>query len=327
MLVVNALAGVLTLFRLEGELEDRSRQTLSLAVSSEPPGRIFKPRATGAPEKRAAVRHREAGDMGNTSIWPGIEFGTDDGRPRIAKSRRKRKKALRAVYAGQRETFACGCAFDRRGRLEGERCSYSPRGRGKKTRRIEWTHIVSPIHFGRHRPCWGQGGLEACRDSDAEFRTMELDMSNRVAIVRELAEARGDRVAGEVGGEMRDWGECDFEVDPTRDVWEPAPELRGDIARAFLYLFHTYPGGLPLDEGELARYWQWHRDDPPTAAEKSIAARIARFQGAGNPFVVHSLASNPACCKICRTGRACGDSCIPVDRACEQPPGCACAAE
>ena len=31
-----------------------------------------------------------------------------------------------------------------------------------------------------------------------------------------------------------------------------------------------------------------------------------------------------ACCKICRSGKACGNSCISRDKVCHQPPGCAC---
>lgn len=31
-----------------------------------------------------------------------------------------------------------------------------------------------------------------------------------------------------------------------------------------------------------------------------------------------------ACCKTCRKGKACGDSCIARDKTCHQPPGCAC---
>jgi len=30
------------------------------------------------------------------------------------------------------------------------------------------------------------------------------------------------------------------------------------------------------------------------------------------------------CCKICRKGKACGDTCISRDRNCNEPPGCAC---
>lgn len=30
------------------------------------------------------------------------------------------------------------------------------------------------------------------------------------------------------------------------------------------------------------------------------------------------------CCKTCRTGKACGDSCISRSKTCHQGPGCAC---
>jgi len=30
------------------------------------------------------------------------------------------------------------------------------------------------------------------------------------------------------------------------------------------------------------------------------------------------------CCKICREGKACGNTCISRDKMCHQPPGCAC---
>lgn len=34
-----------------------------------------------------------------------------------------------------------------------------------------------------------------------------------------------------------------------------------------------------------------------------------------------------ACCKICRKGKACGNSCISRDKTCRKPPGCACDAQ
>lgn len=30
------------------------------------------------------------------------------------------------------------------------------------------------------------------------------------------------------------------------------------------------------------------------------------------------------CCRVCRTGKACGNSCISRSYTCHQPPGCAC---
>ena len=35
-------------------------------------------------------------------------------------------------------------------------------------------------------------------------------------------------------------------------------------------------------------------------------------------------AGAPKCCKVCVTGKACGDSCINHNKACTKPPGCAC---
>lgn len=34
-----------------------------------------------------------------------------------------------------------------------------------------------------------------------------------------------------------------------------------------------------------------------------------------------------ACCKICRKGKACGNSCISRDKTCRKGPGCACDAD
>ena len=31
-----------------------------------------------------------------------------------------------------------------------------------------------------------------------------------------------------------------------------------------------------------------------------------------------------ACCKVCRKGKACGDSCISKSKTCRKGPGCAC---
>lgn len=44
--------------------------------------------------------------------------------------------------------------------------------------------------------------------------------------------------------------------------------------------------------------------------------------GSGAPMCGTAYAQ--ACCKICKAGKACGDSCISRDKNCHQPPGCAC---
>jgi hypothetical protein len=36
------------------------------------------------------------------------------------------------------------------------------------------------------------------------------------------------------------------------------------------------------------------------------------------------LIASEQCCKVCKKGQACGDSCISWEKNCHQPPGCAC---
>lgn len=43
-----------------------------------------------------------------------------------------------------------------------------------------------------------------------------------------------------------------------------------------------------------------------------------------NPTTQTGPAQFAACCKICRAGKACGDSCIKRSYTCHKPPGCAC---
>jgi hypothetical protein len=42
------------------------------------------------------------------------------------------------------------------------------------------------------------------------------------------------------------------------------------------------------------------------------------------PVPPKAAPAKPACCRICTTGKACGNSCISRTATCRQPPGCAC---
>lgn len=63
----------------------------------------------------------------------------------------------------------------------------------------------------------------------------------------------------------------------------------------------------------------------PAATAVSLAAPAAAVAA---PVVSDSRAGAPAaprtCCKVCTTGKACGDSCIARNKTCHKGPGCAC---
>lgn len=68
------------------------------------------------------------------------------------------------------------------------------------------------------------------------------------------------------------------------------------------------------------------------ASQHDVVAEppAATFVFSGSPstaqpgFFSENAAVAQACCKVCRKGKACGDSCISRDKDCHQPPGCAC---
>jgi hypothetical protein len=75
-----------------------------------------------------------------------------------------------------------------------------------------------------------------------------------------------------------------------------------DIARAAL---------LGVWRGAFTAPWDWRR-------------------GMRTPMVTEQVESPQAtatCCKVCTTGKACGNSCIGKTKACHKSPGCACDAQ
>lgn len=55
----------------------------------------------------------------------------------------------------------------------------------------------------------------------------------------------------------------------------------------------------------------------------ALALSAASLTTAAGPICGTAYATE-ACCKVCKKGKACGDSCIARDKACSKPKGCAC---
>jgi deoxyribonuclease-1 len=225
------------------------------------------------------------------------DHGPGPAAPRVPRSFEHAKRLARGVYRDHRVTLYCQCDYDRHQRIDPAACGYEPRHRGARARRVEWEHLVAAYEFGAQRACWQNrlcrdrhgrrfGGRRCCRELDPEFRRMEADLMNLSPEIGELNADRNNLRFGEVAGEARDYGACDFEVDRASDTVEPAPPIRGDIARAYLYMHATYgPAALPLAPADLDRFEAWHRADPPSEWERVRNARIAAIQGLSNPWL------------------------------------------
>jgi len=212
-------------------------------------------------------------------VWPAIA----DDLPHNIRNFSEAKRLAAEVYLDRKETFYCGCGFDKKKRVEPSACGYEPRNNNKRAKRIEWEHIVPAYVLGQSRQCWREPictnskgkaykGRQCCEKVDPVFRTMVSDLHNLVPAVGELNAERSNFSFSMIEGEPRVYGACDFEVDRRLRKVEPRPEIRGDIARTYFYMHNTY--GVPLSDKQRRLFEAWDKADPISAWEVIRNARI-----------------------------------------------------
>lgn len=91
-------------------------------------------------------------------------------------------------------------------------------------------------------------------------------------------------------------GRCQNAAVSANDCFEPAPDVRGDIARSYFYFAVRYEGEFnccdeaAVTDGDI-NGWQermlreWHLEDPVDAAERARNEAVFELQGNRNPFI------------------------------------------
>lgn len=169
----------------------------------------------------------------------------------------------RTLYPQGGETLYCGSPF------------------GPFDRRVNIEHVFPMAWATKALGC---GKRDRCRRTSPRFNVIESDMHNLYPALREVNEARGSYAYALIAGEQHDFADCDFELDHRLRRVEPRPAVRGDIARAMLYMADTYPE-LTLFGRQRELMEKWHRDDPPSDEERRRNDLIGRQQGRRNRFI------------------------------------------
>lgn len=147
-------------------------------------------------------------------------------------------------------------------------------------RRYNIEHVFPMSWVARSLRC---GDRQSCRARSERFNEIESDMHNMYPARKDLNRRRGSMAYAVIKGEH--WVEpgCDLEIDERRRRVEPRPAVRGDIARAMLYMADRYELKLYREQRELLQ--RWERADPPDHAEKAHNRRVREVQGWGNPLI------------------------------------------
>lgn len=196
------------------------------------------------------------------------------------------KKLAQRIHAPEAKSFYCDCDI----RWQGSKgipdlagCGYQVRKNGPRASRIEWEHVMPAHHFGHQRQCWQNGGRKNCVKTDEVFRQMEADLYNLVPAIGEVNGDRSNFRFGVLPATELKHGACPVKVDFKQKVFEPAPNVRGDIARIYFYMADKY--SLNLSRVQQQLFIAWHRQDPVTAQEHELNQRISQHMGHDNPFV------------------------------------------
>jgi deoxyribonuclease I len=227
---------------------------------------------------------------------PEPEQPTGGPRPNTPATFEAAVEAAASLWVPAARTFDCGCGFTAGNRVTHGACRYETRADDNAARTLEWAHVVPEVELGGSRPCWtAQGckdasgaavsGVSCCLATDEAFARMHADLFNVVPMIQELADDRAGYPFGELDGEPRMYGRCDFEVDHALGEVEPPDAIRGDIARIYLYMADTYPDAVTLSPLQVKRMQAWAAGDPPDADERARAAAITKIQGRPNPWI------------------------------------------
>jgi deoxyribonuclease-1 len=222
------------------------------------------------------------------------------------------KRALLQIYEQHRVDLYCGCSFFPEPghglRVDLAGCGYVAFRDATRAGRIEWEHVVAAATFGRTFPEWTAGDDRCvdrkgkrfkgrkCAEKFREFARMEGDLHNLFPVVGEVNGIRGDLPMGildppdrtpahrhSLTADVFTFGACRSTIE--RGVFLPRPEVRGDVARASLYMDRAYPSRHILDEAHRALFERWSAEDPPDDWERQRNRAIEARQGNANPFI------------------------------------------
>ncbi|HVH45937.1 MAG TPA: endonuclease [Labilithrix sp.] len=221
------------------------------------------------------------------------------------------KRVLHHIYENKPVDLYCGCTFVADSghgfRVDLAGCGYTIARDATRAGRIEWEHAVAAATFGRTFTEWTQGNDRCvdgkgkrfkgrkCAGKSPEFSRMEGDLHNLFPVVGEVNAIRGDLPVGILDppdrtpahhkptNDVFTFGACRSTI--ARGVFLPRPEVRGDIARASLYMERAYPSHLSFDDGHRQLFERWSAEDPPDSWERERNRAITECQGNANAFI------------------------------------------
>lgn len=212
------------------------------------------------------------------------------------------KKHLKKIYKNHSLSFYCSCNFYEKKInnqykliIDNNSCEYITKNKNENNLFIEWEHILPASSFAKNLNCWNEKictdkkgrkfkGRKCCTKVSDKFNYMEADLHNIVPALSEINRDRSNYKFDNITGEKREYGKCNFEVDKKNKIAEPDDNLKGFIARAYLYMNDTYNLNIFTDK-EIKEFQKWDKQYMPNEWELKRNDMIKNIQGNSNKFI------------------------------------------
>lgn len=206
------------------------------------------------------------------------------------------KKHMKKIYKAHPETFYCKAKFDEKGNVELPVGFETPKYE-KRTKRIEWEHVVPAENFGRHELAWREGhpscvdkkgkpfkGRKCAELVSQDFRHAQADLFNLVPSVGAVNALRSNYSFTEFSGKTAStFGSCEMKIQD-RKV-EPPKYSKGMIARTYFYFESAY-SWFKISEKMRRIFMIWNLVYPVDEWECKRAEEIAKIQKSKNEIVM-----------------------------------------
>jgi deoxyribonuclease-1 len=207
----------------------------------------------------------------------------------------KAKKILeKKVYNNHRTTLYCGASFDAKKKVTPPK-GFTTTKYLKRSKKIEWEHVVPAENFGRTFSEWRDGnkqcinnkgksfkGRKCAEKVNTEYRYMQADMFNLYPAIGAVNALRSNYNFTMLPSEDSDFGSCAMKIDNRKA--EPPEAARGRIARTYLYMEGAYKR-YKMSKSQRQLMNAWDKMYPVNAWECARAKKITSLQKSDNPVV------------------------------------------
>lgn len=207
----------------------------------------------------------------------------------------KAKKLLeKQIYVDHRTTLYCGARFDARKEVIAPE-GFTTTKYIKRSKKIEWEHVVPAENFGRSFLEWRDGhkqcvnnkgkpfkGRRCAEKINTEYRHMQADMYNLYPAIGAVNALRSNYNFTMLPAAKSDFGSCAMKVDNRKA--EPPEIARGEIARTYLYMEDAYKR-YSMSKAQRQLISAWDKMYPVTDWECSRAKKIFELQKNKNEVV------------------------------------------